>query len=142
MLLRAAVGEGRAARVTGRTDRLAGMTATETRTVRTILPVWIGGLVALVIAVIAVTSIWGVALPLTPPGAVCAAILPPTAGCAGDARLLPATVWTVLIAGAVATTLLLGRRGWWGSVAGVAITGIVGYAGYLATWQIKVFLFA
>jgi hypothetical protein len=81
-------------------------------------------------------------LPIIPPGGVCAAILPPSAGCAGDARLLPATVWSVLIAGAVFATLLLGRRRWWGALAGIALTAIIGFAGYLATFHIRLFLFA
>ncbi|MBW1637815.1 hypothetical protein G3H63_01770 [Microbacterium resistens] len=117
------------------------MVKTDTDSSRTRLQVWIGGALALVVAVIAIVSIWGIALPLTPPGGVCAAIHPPTAGCAGDARLLPATVWTVLIAGAVVVTTALGRRGWWGSLTGFIITGLAGYGGYLATWRIEVFLF-
>jgi hypothetical protein len=102
---------------------------------------WLGGVVALAIAAVAVVSIWGIALPLTPPGGVCAAIYPPSAGCAGSSRLLPATIWSVLVAGAVATTLLLGRRGWWGAIAGAVITGIIGYAGYFATLYVRVLLF-
>ncbi|MFV0375300.1 hypothetical protein [Microbacterium sp.] len=106
-------------------------------------PVWIAGTaIALVIAVIALVAVWGIALPVTPPGGVCAAILPPSAGCAGDARLLPATVWSLLIAGAVFATLLLGRRRWWGALAGIALTAIIGFAGYLATSHIRLFLFA
>lgn len=106
---------------------------------RTKLPMWVGGAVAIVIAVVALASIWGVVSPLSAPE-VCPAILPPSAGCAGDARLMPAWVWTVLIGVSVAVTSWLGRRGWWGAVMGVVITGVAGYVGYLAVWQIKVFL--
>lgn len=106
-------------------------------------PVWITGtVIALVIAVVALVAIWGIALPITPPGVVCAAILPPSAGCAGDARLLPATVWSLLITGAVFATLLLGRRRSWGALAGVALTAIISFAGCLATFHIRLLLFA
>lgn len=106
------------------------------------LPVWLGGVVALAIAVIALVSMWGIALPLSPPGGVCAAILPPSAGCAGDARLLPAIVWSLLVVGAAMTTLLLGRRWRWrGAVAGVVLVAIVGYMGYRATLYMRPLLF-
>ncbi|UOE44046.1 hypothetical protein [Agromyces larvae] len=101
---------------------------------------WVGAAIALGIAAVALVWIWGMALPVTPPGTVCAAIHPPTAGCAGDARLAPAAVWTVLLAGAVAAAFFLGRRGWWGVLVGAVIAGGVGVAGYFATWSMNVFL--
>jgi len=117
------------------------MTETDDRATRARTPMWVGGAVSIGIAVVACVMIWGLALPVTPPSAVCPAIYPPAAGCAGDARVLPASVWTVLIAGAAATAFGLGRRGWWGAVAGAAITGIIAVAGYLATWRMSVLFF-
>ncbi|WP_448388616.1 hypothetical protein [Microbacterium aurum] len=106
------------------------------------LPAWLGGVAALAIAVIAVVSMWGLALPLSPPSGVCAAILPPSAGCAGDARLLPAIIWSMLAAGAVTTALILARRWrWWGAVAGAVLVAIVGCMGYIATLYMRPFLF-
>lgn len=100
---------------------------------------WVGAVVAVGIAAVALVSIWGIALPVTTP-AVCAAIYPPSAGCAGDARLLPATVWTILIVGAVAAACLLSRRGGWGALAGAFITGTIGLAGYFAALHMRVLL--
>ncbi len=106
------------------------------------LPAWLGGVAALAIAVIAVVSMWGLALPLSPPSGVCAAILPPSAGCAGDARLLPAIIWSILAAGAVITALSLARcLRWWGAVAGAVLVAIVGCMGYIATLYMRPLLF-
>lgn len=106
------------------------------------MPMWCAGVVAAAIAAAVLISIWRIALPLTPPGAICPAIYPPPAGCAGAARLLPAAVWSVLAGGAVVAALYLGRRGWWGAVAGAVITAAVGLAGFAATLYMRVFLFA
>ncbi|GEM_PF-1804933 len=115
---------------------------TDDRTSRAPLPMWIGGAVSVGIAVVALVMMWGLALPVTtPPGSVCLAIYPPPAGCAGDARVLPAAVWSALVTAAAAGAFGLGRRGWWAGAAGVAITAIVAVAGYLATWQMRVLLF-
>lgn len=117
------------------------MTATQPNERRTRLSMWIGGAVALGIAAVTLFLIWGIALPVTPPDTICPAIYPPFAGCAGDARLLPAFVWSALVAVAVAAAFLLSRRSWLGVVAGAAITGVVGAAGYTATLYMNVFLF-
>lgn len=84
---------------------------------------------------------WSIALPVTPPDVMCITIYPPAVGCAGDARILPAIVWSILAAASAALTFTLARRSWLGAVAGVVLTAMIGYAGYIATWNIQLFLF-
>ena len=124
------------------TDMTETGTAAQGSPARSLVPMWVGGVLAFGIAIVGIIAMWSIALPLTPPGTVCAAIYPPMAGCAGDARLLPASVWSVLACGAVAVTFLLGQRGWWGAATGVILTTIIVLAGHWATMFMRVFLFA
>jgi hypothetical protein len=101
---------------------------------------WVGGALSLVIVAVSFFAIWTMALPVTPPETMCIAIYPPTAGCAGDARLLPAAVWSILGVAALGATLVLGRRSWWGAALGVVLTALIGVAGYVATVYMRVFL--
>ncbi|QAY72081.1 hypothetical protein ET445_00775 [Agromyces protaetiae] len=115
------------------------MTNTEVR-VAAKASAWFASVVALAIAAVALIGIWNLALPVTAPGVVCAAIFPPTAGCAGDARILPAIVWSALVLIAAGAAFLLGRRGWLGALAGIVITAVVGGAGYYAVWALRPFI--
>ncbi|WP_166864328.1 hypothetical protein [Salinibacterium sp. ZJ70] len=85
----------------------------------------------LVIALFAFLRMWQLAIPV-PEGTVCAAVMPPPAGCAGDARIMPATVWSAIVGVASIVTIGLALSGratrqvvW----IGVALTGALALFG-------------
>lgn len=86
---------------------------------------------ALVVTFFALLRIWQLAIPV-PDGVACAAVDPAPPGCAGDARIMPAIIWSgIVIAGAVTTAVLafsgrVARQVIW---AGVAITGVLALFG-------------
>ncbi len=115
-------------------DKEAGVT-------RRSAPVWLGGVASLAIAAAALFWIWTLAIPL-PPETMCTAIYPAPAGCAGTARLLPATVWSILVIAATIGAFTLHRRSWWGAAGWVVLTALIGICGYIATLHVRVFVFA
>ena len=84
-----------------------------------------------VIVAFALLRMWNLAIPVGP-NEVCAAIHPPTPGCAGDARLAPAALWSGLTLVAATVTMaaaLSGRFAKQISWVGVALTGAIALFG-------------
>lgn len=63
-----------------------------------------------VVALFGILRMWQLAIPL-PEGTVCIAVVPAPAGCAGDARLAPAALWSALVGIAAAVTAGLALSG-------------------------------
>lgn len=85
----------------------------------------------LVVAIFALLRMWQLAIPV-PEGTMCAAIEPAPPGCAGDARILPAAIWSGIVIFVTALTVGLAlsgrvaRQAIWG---GVAVTGVLALFG-------------